>query len=43
MMAIMQIPARTTEFFPRLTTKKYLLLLLINVLLGLGTFSTWRR
>jgi tripartite ATP-independent transporter DctM subunit len=39
MMAIMQIPARATEFFLTLTTNKYLLLLLVNVLLlGLGTF-----
>jgi tripartite ATP-independent transporter DctM subunit len=39
MMALMQIPARATEFFLTLTTNKYMLLLLINVLLlGLGTF-----
>jgi tripartite ATP-independent transporter DctM subunit len=39
MMALMQIPTRATEFFLTLTTNKYMLLLLINVLLlGLGTF-----
>lgn len=39
MMALMQIPARATEFFLSLTTNKYALLLLVNVLLlGLGTF-----
>jgi tripartite ATP-independent transporter DctM subunit len=39
MMALMQIPTRATEFFLTLTTNKYMLLLLVNVLLlGLGTF-----
>ena len=39
MMAIMQVPARATEFFLTLTTNKYAMLFLINVLLlGLGTF-----
>src|SRR5213592_1652075 len=39
MMALTQIPTRATEFFLTLTTNKYMLLLLINVLLlGLGTF-----
>ena len=39
MMAILQIPTRATEFFLALTTNKYAMLLLVNVLLlGLGTF-----
>jgi tripartite ATP-independent transporter DctM subunit len=39
MMAIMQIPAKVTEFFLTLTENKYVLLLLINILLLLlGTF-----
>ncbi len=39
MMAIMQIPARATEFFLALTTNTYAMLLLVNVLLlALGTF-----
>jgi tripartite ATP-independent transporter DctM subunit len=39
MMALLQIPARATEFFLSLTTNKYAMLLLVNVLLlGLGTF-----
>jgi tripartite ATP-independent transporter DctM subunit len=39
LMALMQIPARATEFFLTLTTNKYMMLLLVNVLLlGLGTF-----
>jgi tripartite ATP-independent transporter DctM subunit len=39
LMALMQIPARATEFFLTLTTNKYAMLLLVNVLLlGLGTF-----
>jgi tripartite ATP-independent transporter DctM subunit len=39
MMAIMQIPTRATEFFLTLTTNKYAMLFLVNVLLlGLGTF-----
>jgi tripartite ATP-independent transporter DctM subunit len=39
MMAIMQIPAKVTEFFLTLTENKYVLLLLINILLlVLGTF-----
>jgi len=39
MLAILQIPARATEFFLTLTTNKHLLLLLVNaLLLGLGTF-----
>jgi tripartite ATP-independent transporter DctM subunit len=39
MLAIMQVPARATEFFLTLTTDKYVMLLLVNVLLlGLGTF-----
>jgi tripartite ATP-independent transporter DctM subunit len=39
MMAIMQIPARATEFFLALTTNKYAMLFLVNVLLlALGTF-----
>jgi tripartite ATP-independent transporter DctM subunit len=39
MLAILQIPARATEFFLALTTNKYAMLLLVNVLLlGLGTF-----
>ncbi|HSF06793.1 MAG TPA: TRAP transporter large permease [Methylomirabilota bacterium] len=39
MMAIMQIPARATEFFLSLTTNMYAMLLLVNVLLlALGTF-----
>src|SRR5512134_1070438 len=39
MMAIMQIPAKVTTFFLTLTSDKYVLLLLINILLlVLGTF-----
>jgi tripartite ATP-independent transporter DctM subunit len=39
MMAIMQIPTRATELFLALTTNKYAMLLLVNVLLlALGTF-----
>jgi tripartite ATP-independent transporter DctM subunit len=39
MMAILQIPARATEMFLGLTTNKYAMLLLVNVLLlALGTF-----
>ena len=39
MMAILQIPARATEFFLALTTNKYAMLMLVNVLLlALGTF-----
>ena len=39
MMAIMQIPARATELFLTLTTNKYAMLMLVNVLLlALGTF-----
>jgi tripartite ATP-independent transporter DctM subunit len=39
MMAILQIPARATEFFLALTTNKYVMLMLVNVLLlALGTF-----
>lgn len=39
LMALMQIPARATEFFLTLTTNKYMMLMLVNVLLlGLGTF-----
>ena len=39
MMAIMQIPAKATEFFLTLTDNKYVLLMLINILLLLlGTF-----
>jgi tripartite ATP-independent transporter DctM subunit len=39
MMAIMQIPAKATAFFLTLTSDKYVLLLLINILLlVLGTF-----
>jgi len=39
MMAIMQIPARASEFFLALTTNKYAMLMLVNVLLlALGTF-----
>jgi tripartite ATP-independent transporter DctM subunit len=39
MMAIMQIPARATEFFLTLTTNTYAMLLLVNLLLlALGTF-----
>jgi tripartite ATP-independent transporter DctM subunit len=39
MMALMQIPARATEFFLTLTADKYAMLLLVNaLLLGLGTF-----
>jgi tripartite ATP-independent transporter DctM subunit len=39
MMALMQIPARATEFFLALTTNKYAMLGMVNVLLlALGTF-----
>ena len=39
MMAILQIPAKATQFFLTLTENKYAMLLLINVLLlALGTF-----
>ena len=39
MMAIMQIPAKATEFFLTITDNKYVLLFLINILLLLlGTF-----
>jgi tripartite ATP-independent transporter DctM subunit len=39
MMAILQIPARATELFLILTTNKYAMLMLVNVLLlALGTF-----
>lgn len=39
MMALLQIPARATEFFLALTTNPYVMLALVNVLLlGLGTF-----
>src|SRR5512145_2226376 len=39
MMAILQIPARATELFLTLTTNKYAMLMLVNVLLlALGTF-----
>jgi len=39
MLAILQIPARATEFFLTLTTNKYMMLFLVNVLLlALGTF-----
>ena len=39
MMAILQIPAKATQFFLSLTENKYAMLLLLNLLLlGLGTF-----
>jgi tripartite ATP-independent transporter DctM subunit len=39
LMALMQIPAKATEFFLTLTDNKYAMLLLVNVLLlALGTF-----
>ena len=39
MMAIMQVPAKTAQFFLSIASDKYTLLLLINILLlALGTF-----
>jgi tripartite ATP-independent transporter DctM subunit len=39
LMAIMQLPAKATEFFLTLTDNKYVMLLLVNILLlALGTF-----